>query len=33
MERFNGEVRGREKAMRGLKRVDTIVLLGLSDLS
>ena len=28
MERFNGEVRDREKVMRGLKRVDTPVLTG-----
>jgi len=28
MERFNGEVRDREKVMRGLKRVDTLVLTG-----
>jgi hypothetical protein len=28
MERFNGEVRDREKVMRGLKKVDTPVLAG-----
>jgi transposase InsO family protein len=28
MERFNGEVRGREKVVRGLKRNDTPVLAG-----
>lgn len=28
MERFNGEVRDREKVMRGLKRVDTPILTG-----
>jgi putative transposase len=28
MERINGEVRDREKVMRGLKKVDTIVLPG-----
>ena len=28
MERFNGEVRDREKAMRGLKRNDTTILTG-----
>jgi hypothetical protein len=28
MERFNGEVRDREKVMRGLKRVDTPILRG-----
>ena len=28
MERLNGEVRDREKVMRGLKKVDTAVLTG-----
>jgi putative transposase len=28
MERLNGEVRDREKAMRGLKKVDTPILTG-----
>jgi putative transposase len=28
MERLNGEVRDREKVMRGLKKIDTIVLPG-----
>jgi hypothetical protein len=28
MERFNGEVRDREKVMRGLKKVDTPILTG-----
>jgi putative transposase len=28
MERMNGEVRDREKVMRGLKKVDTPVLIG-----
>jgi putative transposase len=28
MERFNGEVRDREKVMRGLKRTDTPILAG-----
>jgi putative transposase len=28
MERMNGEVRDREKVMRGLKKIDTIVLPG-----
>jgi putative transposase len=28
MERFNGEVRDREKVMRGLKRNDTTILTG-----
>jgi putative transposase len=28
MERFNGEVRDREKVMRGLKKVDTRTLAG-----
>jgi hypothetical protein len=28
MERMNGEIRGREKVMRGLKRSDTPILLG-----
>jgi putative transposase len=28
MERLNGEVRDREKVMRGLKKVDTVVLPG-----
>lgn len=28
MERFNGEVRDREKVMRGLKKKDTVVLMG-----
>jgi len=28
MERFNGEVRDREKVMRGLKRKDTTILTG-----
>lgn len=28
MKRFNGEVRDREKVMRGLKRVDTPILTG-----
>jgi putative transposase len=28
MERFNGEVRDREKVMRGLKKTDTPILLG-----
>jgi hypothetical protein len=28
MERFNGEVRDREKVMRGLKRIDTPILAG-----
>lgn len=28
MERFNGEVRDREKVMRGLKKADTLILTG-----
>ena len=28
MERFNGEVRDREKVMRGLKKIDTPILKG-----
>lgn len=28
MERFNGEIRDREKVMRGLKKQDTVVLKG-----
>ena len=28
MERFNGEVRDREKVIRGLKRTDTLILAG-----
>ena len=28
MERFNGEIRDREKVMRGLKKEDTVVLKG-----
>jgi transposase InsO family protein len=28
MERFNGEVRDREKVMRGLKKKDTVILKG-----
>jgi hypothetical protein len=28
MERFNGEVRDREKVMRGLKKADTPILIG-----
>lgn len=28
MERFNGEIRDREKVMRGLKKSDTVVLTG-----
>jgi hypothetical protein len=28
MERFNGEVRGREKVMRGLKKKDTSIFTG-----
>jgi hypothetical protein len=28
MERFNGEVRDREKTMRGLKKIDTSILPG-----